>query len=309
MVKIAVRAMDAMQEFVKEKTDHDVDNFMMSGESKRGWTTWLTGAVDDRVIAIAPAILSCLNLHENFHHYWKSLGGWSFAMFDYWSHGIMGLIDEPEMLAMDQIIDPYAYLEYLTMPKLIVSSASDEFFMPDDYDYFYKDLLGEKRILMMENSGHGHGPRVDDFWSMLSTFYLSVLTNHPLPTTDWTREYTATGGSLILLSSVVPTTIKVWAAKSIAPNRRDWRFAKLGENFQPEPSGVVWLESTPEDLGSGYYRAQFDNPDEGYLAFFISMSYPGPEGRTYHFTTETAIIPDNFPHADCQGIGCTGMLL
>ena len=32
------------------------------------------------------------------------------------------------------------------MPKLMVSAASDEFFIVDDYDYFYKDLLGEKHI-------------------------------------------------------------------------------------------------------------------------------------------------------------------
>lgn len=36
------------------------------------------------------------------------------------------------------------------MPKLMVSGASDEFFMPDDYDYFFDDLLGEKYIWSVE---------------------------------------------------------------------------------------------------------------------------------------------------------------
>ncbi len=35
------------------------------------------------------------------------------------------------------------------MPKLMVSGASDEFFMVDDYDYFYNDLLGEKYIWLV----------------------------------------------------------------------------------------------------------------------------------------------------------------
>jgi PhoPQ-activated pathogenicity-related protein len=39
---------------------------------------------------------------------------------------------------------PTDYRDILTMPKLMVSGAMDEFFMPDDYDYFYDDLLGEK---------------------------------------------------------------------------------------------------------------------------------------------------------------------
>jgi PhoPQ-activated pathogenicity-related protein len=29
---------------------------------------------------------------------------------------------------------------------MIVSGASDEFFMPDDYKYFFDDLVGEKFI-------------------------------------------------------------------------------------------------------------------------------------------------------------------
>jgi len=144
---------------------------------------------------------------------------------------------------------------------------------------------------------------------MLATFYLGILTDFPVPTIDWTREYTATGGSIIVLSNVTPTSISVWAAPSISPNRRDWRMSKLGDNFVPEPSGVLWLQSAVEELGNGYYRAEFSNPPAGYLAFFITMSFPGPEGRTYYFTTETAIVPDNFPFADCAGQGCNGMLV
>jgi PhoPQ-activated pathogenicity-related protein len=29
---------------------------------------------------------------------------------------------------------------------MTVSGASDEFFMPDDYDFFFDDLVGEKFI-------------------------------------------------------------------------------------------------------------------------------------------------------------------
>ena len=41
----------------------NINGFMVAGSSKRGWTTWLMPAADDRVVAMAPTVLSCLNLN------------------------------------------------------------------------------------------------------------------------------------------------------------------------------------------------------------------------------------------------------
>jgi PhoPQ-activated pathogenicity-related protein len=310
MCKGSVRAMDAMQEFVKGKVNVDIEHFMIAGQSKRGWTVWLTAAIDDRVIAMAPVVLSCVNMVENFHHYWKSMGGWSFAMYDYWMEGLLGLMDEPEMTELAKIIDPYYYFDWLTMPKLMISGASDEFFMPDDYDYFYSDLKGQKYIWIMENSDHevANGPLGADYWAMLETFYLGVLQNYEMPVMDWSRQYTESGGSIVLLSPTRPLNISAWSAISISPNRRDWRAAHIVDG-QPALSNIVWVQSEVQDLGNGYYRADFSNPASGYRAGFIKVSYLGPEGRILYFTSQTAIVPDNFPYADCSGMACQGTLL
>ena len=43
-----------------------VDEFTVTGASKRGWTTWTIGAVDKRVKAMAPLVLDCLNMRAAF---------------------------------------------------------------------------------------------------------------------------------------------------------------------------------------------------------------------------------------------------
>jgi PhoPQ-activated pathogenicity-related protein len=49
--------MDTVTSYVAEKFQHDVSQFIIAGASKRGWTTWTTGAVDLRVIAIVPLVM------------------------------------------------------------------------------------------------------------------------------------------------------------------------------------------------------------------------------------------------------------
>lgn len=44
------------------------------------------------------------------------------------------------------VLSVIAYLDRLTMPKLLVTTSGDEFFLPDDSYYFWNDLKGEKFI-------------------------------------------------------------------------------------------------------------------------------------------------------------------
>ena len=73
MVKAVVRAMDATEDFLSKcdeciKRPDKTTSFITMGASKRGWTTWLTGAVDKRVIAMAPIVMDAANQHKLLDH-------------------------------------------------------------------------------------------------------------------------------------------------------------------------------------------------------------------------------------------------
>jgi PhoPQ-activated pathogenicity-related protein len=46
MTKAAVRAMDTLQTYACKHLKIQIESFVVAGASKRGWTTWLTAAVD-----------------------------------------------------------------------------------------------------------------------------------------------------------------------------------------------------------------------------------------------------------------------
>ena len=73
MVKSLTRAMDALQAFAKQEWKIEVTHFVVSGGSKRGWTTWLTAAADARVKALAPCVFDTLNMQAQLPHQLKSL--------------------------------------------------------------------------------------------------------------------------------------------------------------------------------------------------------------------------------------------
>ena len=61
---------------------------MVSGASKRGWTTWLTGASDSRVVAIAPMVIDILNMPVNLDYQVKMWKDYSVQIEDYVKLGI-----------------------------------------------------------------------------------------------------------------------------------------------------------------------------------------------------------------------------
>ncbi|CAH1784287.1 unnamed protein product, partial [Owenia fusiformis] len=147
MIKAVVRAFDTVASFTNQQDNRfNIDKFIPAGESKRGWTTWMVGAVDRRVVGIAPMVLSFMNFKPMLQKYWRSLGGWTFAFNSYWREGLTTQIGAPLMDRMADHIDPYSYRDRLNMPIFYMAAGGDEFFPPDDTNLFWDELKNPKMV-------------------------------------------------------------------------------------------------------------------------------------------------------------------
>src|SRR5207237_6867623 len=116
MVKSLVKAMDALQAFARAEWGVEVTSFIVSGASKRGWTTWLTAAADRRVCAIAPLVIDTLNMAEQLPHQIKSFGRYSEQIGDYTARGLVPLPDGDVARKLWRMTDPFTYRESLNLP-------------------------------------------------------------------------------------------------------------------------------------------------------------------------------------------------
>jgi len=315
MTKAVVRCMDTVTDYTTKKFNFQISQFIVAGASKRGWTTWLTGAVDPRVIAIIPIVMDALNFIENVHHFWRAYGGWSFALKDYYVMNFTREIDLPNTALMADIIDPYVYRSRLTMPKLVIDADGDEFFMLDDNHYWWDNMQGEMHLLMVQNAEHSEATGLPWVSQSATSFIWAILNNQPRPTMTWEWYNGTTYGNLTLNTSEQPLYVHVYHADTIQSERRDWRLITGespcptivvgGECFQP----VFWTKSAPTVVSPTEYTVTMQIPESGWRGFFMEVEFPGAGLTNFLFTTQVVIIPNTFPYPACSGAECYGTLL
>jgi PhoPQ-activated pathogenicity-related protein len=285
MVKSGVRAMDATQEFLKSEAGGQlaISQFVVAGASKRGWTTWLIGAVDKRVIGIMPMVIDALNSEEITKHHFEVLGFFAPSLEDYVNHGLFPhKIGTPEYQAVLKIEDAYNYRDRarLSIPKFIVNASGDQFFLPDNSRFYYAEMPDEKRLRYVENAAHNLAGS-DAVDSMLA-WYNSVITGGKRPDYSWNLV----GANGIAVMPLAPAKeVRLWQAHN--PKARDFRVESLGKAY----TSTV-LTAQPD----GTYFGQVEMPTEGFTAFFIEMSWDsGLPNTPFKFTTPVSIVPDTLP--------------
>ncbi len=280
MTKGAVRAMDTVTAFCRTLPGAiKVDRFVVAGGSKRGWTTWTTAIVDKRVAAIMPTVIDLLNLEKSFIHHWRAYGFWAPAIRAYEKMNIMAWVGRPEFRSLMKIVEPYEYRQRLTLPKYIVNSTGDEFFLPDSSQFYFDDLRGEKMLRYVPNTNHSL--KGSDVVQSLQAFFESVIHTRPRPRLTWKLEK---NGVIRAQTPDRPAEVKLWQATN--PNARDFRLMTIG---------AAWKSTPVTEQGKGIYTGSAPKPEKGWTAYFLEFTFPSGGKHPLKLTTPVRVVPDVLP--------------
>ena len=282
MTKSAVRAMDAVTAFCasEEGGKVKVDKFFVTGASKRGWTTWTTAAVDERVVAIAPLVIDTLNLEPASKGHFESYGFFARAIGNYTNEHIMDWTGTPQMRRLMRIEDPYEYRARLTMPKFILTAAGDQYFPTDSAQFYFNELPGVKYLRTVPNTDHSM--RGSDAMLTLAACYDAVLKGTPLPQFDWKPDGE---GTVRVTAKTKPTGVTLWQATN--PAARDFRLETIGK---------VWTSTDLAAEPDGSWVARVVKPAKGWTAYFVELTFPSGTLAPFIFTTIPRVVPDTRPH-------------
>lgn len=275
MTKSAIRAMDAIQEFSSNQLNSKVNQFVVTGASKRGWTTWLTGAHDSRVKAIAPMVIDMLNWDLNIEYHKVTWGDYSIQIEDYVKLGIAQQANTPEGQNVAKMVDPYSYRSLLTMPKMLFMGTNDEYWPVDAVKNYIDSIPGDNYICYTPNAGHNLGDG-KTYIAGLSAFFATTITNGTFPKFDYSiSEETDKIVLQIQATSEILEDAVLWSATSEDREFRDkvWSSVSLGKSNMSE------------------FTVELDYPENGFKAFYIDLKYKAPvEGS---FTQSTRMFLAN----------------
>lgn len=278
MVKSAVKAMDALAEHGQKNGPPAITRFVVAGASKRGWTTWLTGAVDTRVRGIAPMVIDLLNMSAQTRWAEQVYGRQSEKIHDYTDLGLIGRMDDPAMVRLRQWVDPFSYRHRYTLPKLILLGTNDPYWTVDSLRHYWNELPEPKLVFQTPNAGHDlNGGK--DATQTLAAFVHMIADGQPLPRLQW--EFQTAPSSEVRVASEAPLRrLRLWEASSADRDFRNDQWT-VHREIQPEGTRTVLNLAAPE---------------RGYRAYMIEAVLTTTTGHEYRLSTEVKVLPETTPY-------------
>jgi PhoPQ-activated pathogenicity-related protein len=285
MVKSAVRGMDAIQASSEKEYNKRIERFVVTGASKRGWTTWLTAAADKRVAAIAPMVIDMLNMKAQTEWQKQVYGTESEKINDYKEANLLSRMNEPPMRELTKWVDPYSYCSRYNMPKLLLLGTNDPYWTVDSLRHYWSDLPGPKLIYETPNAGHDlNGGK--DAMQTLAAFFQMIADHQSLPKVDWTISYQTNETANISVAADQPVkSALLWTAVSTNRDFRDDHWTN---------------QSLKVTKGSAKTEATINHPKQGFEAFLVETELTTSTGQTYKLSTEARVVPDTKPKTDAS---------
>lgn len=274
MVKTAVKAMDAVQEFSDQTLNKDIKNFTVAGASKRGWTTWLTGATDKRVEAIGPMVIDVLNMPVSLDYHIEAWNEYSIQIEDYTKLEIPQSVNTESGNAITTMVDPYSYRSNLTMPKMLFIGTNDEYWPVDAIKNYIYDIPGENYIHYVPNAGHDLAGG-EQAIRALSAFWGRTLAKTKYPACNY--EISSDNSS---------ATLAVQASPNELLNAYLWSASSEDRDFRDENWTSITIDS--ENKESITYKVDF--PEKGFKAFYIDLEYSDPNGGKYTKSSRMVVV-------------------
>lgn len=269
MVKSAVRAMDAVQAFAASKATPPVNKFVVAGASKRGWTTWLTGANDNRVAGIAPMVIDILNMPVSLDYQIQTWKEYSIQIEDYVKLGIPQAAHTPSGEAINTMVDPYAYRKNLTMPKMLFMGTNDEYWVVDNVKNYINDIPGKYLLNYVPNEGHSMGDGQQVF-NGLSSFFGMTINGGNYPQCSYTTKTGKKGVNVTARASADRLQdVIVWTATS---SDLDFR----NDKWSSKSLGIAQKSKV---------KVTQPFPASGYGAFYVDFKYRDENGGSYTVST------------------------
>ena len=278
MVKSAMKAMDTVQEFARKEHKEEVKGFVVAGASKRGWTTWLSAAMDARVKGIAPMVIDMLNMKAQTDWAEKVYGKQSEQINDYTELNLVQKLDQPPMQRLRGWVDPYSYRNRYTLPKLLLLGTNDPYWTVDSLRHYWDDLPEPKLIFQTPNAGHDLGGG-KEATQTLAAFVQMLADEQPLPKLEWTVNH-GSEGALSMQVNQKAKEARLWTADS---TDRDFR----NDKWSSKPLEVK--------QGSSKAAAEIQKPASGYRAYMGEFVLTAPTGHEYRLSTAARVVPDTKP--------------
>jgi PhoPQ-activated pathogenicity-related protein len=271
MSRAALRAMDAISDLAAREWGLNIRRYVVTGASKRGWTSWLAAIADARVAAIAPVVFDNLNISAQLANQQAVWGRYSADLDDYVQRDLPRFVDTDRGRSLLATVDPYAYRGALSgVAKLLVNGTNDPYWELGAVNLYWGDIPGAKSLLEVPNAGHGAGAdsRVP---ATLAAFVGRVAGRRAMPELHWLHG--GADGEIAVGSSEPPLAVSFWRADSPSRDFRSARWRHVGARLKAE--GFV-PDAAP--------------PEAAFAAIFAEAQYPEPHG-TFMLSTPVRITP------------------